>query len=361
VSQLVVIACGGTGGHLSPGIALAERLRAGGGEVLLLASRKKVDARLLEKYPHLPFERAPGAALVASPAGLLRFAWNLAAAVLFAARLVARRRPAVLVGFGGFMTLAPALVCRLAGIPVVLHEANRVPGKAVRALSKIASRTWLPAGAEIAGLPAERAGRAGFPTRSEFAPAARDAARRALGFPEAGRLLLVVGGSQGARPLNDWLLANLDALLRGGTHVLGVLGGGAEGVERADATNGAQAKLIPFCDRMADALNAADLVVSRAGAGAVAECAACGAPAVLVPFPQAADNHQEANARHAAAAGGAVVVAQGDPRRLTAEVERLIGDDAALAAMRAGMLRLREECPWEHFADGVAALAARRR
>ena len=359
--SLFIIACGGTGGHLTPGIALAEALQEGGHESLLLVSRKSIDVRLLEKYPGLCFCRAPGTGLVKTPLGLLRFLFSQTFAVYFALKLVLQKRPAVFVSFGGFLTLGPTLACRLAGIPVVLHEANRVPGKAVRLLSRVATRVWLPPGVGVPSLRNGIARHAGFPVRREFTPLPREEARRAIGFPEAGKLLLVLGGSQGASPLNDWVKRHLDVFANAGIHLLCVTGpgkpAGAETVRPAD-DNLPFARFIPFCDKMPEALSAADLVVSRSGAGSIAEFIACALPSVLVPFPFAADNHQEANAFFLEKLGGCIHVAQAALEAFTPDALRLLDDDKALGQLRQNLHAIQRRFAWQEMVVELDAMAA---
>jgi len=360
VSARVIIACGGSGGHLAPGIALARQLRNRGVETLLIVSRKPVDARFLEKYPELRAERLPGAALLPTPAGLARFALGFAGGLLAALRLLRRERPAVLVGFGGFTTAAPAVVFRLAGVPLVLHEANRVPGRAVRTLGKIAHRVWLPFGTDIPALPARKKGEAGYPVRDEFGTTAKTDARRSLGLPETGKLVLVLGGSQGAGALNEWARDNAGAIAATGAHLLCVTGKTAPATETDNGgTGGAVTRFIGFCDQMPEALAAADIVVTRAGAGAIAECVATGAPPVLVPLPTARDGHQDANARHIAAAGAGALVPQNEIKtgRLANEVLRLLRDDDALANTRARLAALRPQYDWTPLLDEITRLA----
>ncbi|MDR2862747.1 MAG: UDP-N-acetylglucosamine--N-acetylmuramyl-(pentapeptide) pyrophosphoryl-undecaprenol N-acetylglucosamine transferase [Puniceicoccales bacterium] len=355
--SLIIIACGGTGGHLSPGIALAEKLLESGQECLLVVSRKKIDARLLEKYPHLQFLRAPGTGWSANLAGRLRFLASQTWAVLFAAGLVLRRRPAVLVSFGGFLTLGLALVCRLAGVPVVLHEANRVPGKAVRMLGKIATRVWLPPGVALGGVAAGKQRSAGFPVRKEFALLERAEARRALEFPETGNLVLVLGGSQGAAPLNAWVTANAQNLSGAGIHVLCVTGPEKAAAEPPCGNGTGVVRFVPFCDRMPEALSAADLVVSRSGAGSIAEFMACALPSVLVPYPFAADNHQEANARFLETLGGGTVLSQKDIGTLSEVVGHLLSDTSKLAQMRENLRAARDKCAWQPMVTDILRLA----
>ncbi|MDR0535540.1 MAG: UDP-N-acetylglucosamine--N-acetylmuramyl-(pentapeptide) pyrophosphoryl-undecaprenol N-acetylglucosamine transferase [Puniceicoccales bacterium] len=366
MSHAVVIACGGTGGHLTPGIALAERLAEHGLESLLLTSHKRVDSRLLEKYPSLRTLAVPGTGLEFTPRGILRFASSQASAIRFARRLFKEQRPRAFVSFGGFLTLGPALAGRMAGIPVILHEANRVPGKAVRALSRLATHIWLPPGLELAARPGI-VRHAGFPVRREFVKLPRADARRALGIPEAGPLLLVFGGSQGAATLNAWASKNSEQLRASGAHLLCVTGPDAAGCASKESGMGKNdghsdpaspfLRFIPFCDRMPEALSAADLVLARAGAGSIAEFAACETPSVLVPLPSAADNHQEANARHFSALGGARLVPQGRLQDATGEILRLLHDASALKTMRDALKAASGAFDWRPMLDDIIQIA----
>ena len=163
-----LISCGGTGGHLSPGIALAEGLVARGHAVTLLISHKKVDARLIEKYPGLRFMRLPGSGFGWNPVALIRFIVTQTHGFFFSLRQVRSVRPDGIVGFGGFTSASIIVAGALRGVPVVLHEANRVPGRAIRLLGRLAKRVYLPPGVR---LPRVRAGIVrpmGLPVRREF-------------------------------------------------------------------------------------------------------------------------------------------------------------------------------------------------
>ena len=291
-----VIACGGTGGHLSPGIALAEALLARGHIVTLFISQKKVDARLIEKYPHLAVERVPSAPFGWRPGAHLHFHWWQAKGLLFSLKFLRSQRPDAIIGFGGFTNTGVVLAGWLLGIPVALHEANRVPGRAVRVLSRLAHRLYLPPGVRLPGIRGVRVRHTGLPVRSEIARLSRDAARAQLGVDPAQKLLVLIGGSQGSGSLNQWAEANLAALAQAGIQVYCLTGldKGSVGPRELRPPHGpmVQAWFEPFSDRMGVLLSAADLVVSRAGAGTLAELVRCETPAVLIPFPQAADNHQ---------------------------------------------------------------------
>jgi UDP-N-acetylglucosamine--N-acetylmuramyl-(pentapeptide) pyrophosphoryl-undecaprenol N-acetylglucosamine transferase len=334
-----LISCGGTGGHLSPGIALAEGLRARGHEVRLLISRKQIDARLSAKYPHLRFAAMPGRGFAWHPVALAKFAVAQARALWFCVQLVREFKPGAVIGFGGFTSGPPVLAATLLGVPSALHESNRVPGRAVRLLGRLARRVYLPPGIRLDGIPAAATRPVGLPVRHEIARHDPAAARAALGLDPARRTLVLLGGSQGASALNAWARAQREALARAGVQLYAVTGPG-KGAEETLATAGVRAVFTPFSDRMAEVMSAADLVVSRAGAGTLAELIRCGTPAVLVPYPQAADDHQRANAAWFAREGGGLAIEQTEPARLTAAVMATLSDDARLGAFRAALLRM---------------------
>lgn len=354
----ILLACGGTGGHLAPGIALAQRLTDAGHDCRLIVSRKAVDARMTAHYPRLAFEAGRGRGFGPGLVGRLRFFPALVGAIWSSARLLRRFRPDALVCFGGFMSLGPAIAGRLAGIPVLVHEANRRPGKAVRLIARFASSVHLPSGVRLPGVPAARQHDSGYPVRAEIRPQAREAARRALALPAGGRLLLVVGGSQGAAPLNRWVEAHLPAFAERGMHVLCLTGPG--GREEEVRVGQSVVKFLPFCHQMAAAYSAADLAIARAGAGTLAELATCRTPAILIPLPHAADDHQTANARHSAEAGGAWLLPETELAQLAPRVFAALTDTAGLAAMRDALALADVANRWEELATETLALAARR-
>lgn len=342
-----LISCGGTGGHLAPGIAVAEDLIARGHEVVLLVSRKQVDARLGARYPHLRFEPMPGSGLTWRPLGLLRCVVSQVRAFAQCRRLLRRGGAAIAVGFGGFTSAPLVLAARSAGVPVALHEANRVPGRAVRSLARFARRVYLPVGLTLPGLRPGVLRSVGLPVRREFGPRPATLAREALGLDPARPVLVVLGGSQGASVLNAWARAQQAALAAAGIqlYVVTGLGKGESATTTAPGPQGAPVRSIhvPFSDRVADLMAAADLVVSRAGAGTLAELARCGAPAVLIPYPQAADDHQRANAAWFSAAGAGIVLEQSRLDELTPLAVGLLRDAGRLQACRAELAALDRE------------------
>ena len=339
-----IVSCGGTGGHLSPGIALAEGLVERGHTATLLISEKKVDARLIEKYPHLHFARMPGTGFSWQPAQLLRCVVSQVRALRFCRALIRATAPDGIVGFGGFTSAPVVLAGRLAGLPVVLHESNRIPGLAVRLLGRFATRVYLPPGVQIPSVRAAATRYACPPVRREIVRTPQPAAREALGLDSTQKLLVVLGGSQGATALNQWARDHVASLASEGVQLYCVtgLGKGAEETLDLRAKTGepVRAVFVPFSDRVALLLSAANLVVSRAGAGSIAELIRCETPAVLIPFPHAADDHQRANAAFFERQGGGVVIEQSGLGNLRAEVLDIIFNDWLLRKFRGNLRRM---------------------
>jgi UDP-N-acetylglucosamine--N-acetylmuramyl-(pentapeptide) pyrophosphoryl-undecaprenol N-acetylglucosamine transferase len=351
----VLLACGGTGGHLAPGIALAQRLTDEGHECLLVVSSKAVDARMTADYPRLKFVAGRGRGFGPGWINRLLFLPALCASIGSSLRLLRGFRPDVLVCFGGFMSVGPALACWLRGIPVIVHESNRRPGKAVRLIARFARSLHLPTGVRLEGVPLDRQHDSGFPVRKEIRPSAKEVARKTLGFPSSGKLLLVAGGSQGSRALTKWVEAQLEEISVRGLHVLCLTGPGGRGgeVRAGDSV----VRFLPFCNQMGVAYSAADLAMTRAGAGTLAELAACRTPAILVPFPFAADDHQTANARHFAQTGAALLVPEGELFEATANIYDRLLNNAALAEMRDALALADAANRWEELFQETVQLA----
>lgn len=356
-----LISCGGTGGHLSPGIALAEGLAQRGHESILLISRKRVDARLIQKYPGLRFEAIPGTAFSWRPFRLARCAASQARAVLCCLRLMARWRPAAVVGFGGFTSAPVILAGRLARVPVALHESNRAPGLAIRAFGRFARRVYLPLGIRLGSVRPAAARQVGLPVRREIARLPRAEARKALGLDPNHKVLAILGGSQGASALNEWIRTRLGVFAAEGIQVYCLTGldkGEPEVRGELIARTGTpmRAIFVPFSDSMAEILSAADLVVSRAGAGTLAELIRCETPAILVPYPHAADDHQRLNAEFFERQGGGVVVDQAMLGGLQAEVLDVIFNDWLLRKFRANLRRMDRANSLDFMLDDLEAM-----
>ena len=356
----IIIACGGTGGHLAPGIAVAEVLQQRGHECRLLISEKQVDSRLVEKYRHLNFMTTPGRAFAGGLCQRFKFLLSLCSGFLSARRLLRQESPELVLLFGGYLSLGLGLAARLSGVPVAMHEANCVPGRSIRLMKRIATRIYLPEGVRIQAVPPGIVRYFGYPVRQEIRHVLKADAARRLQIKVASKLLVVIGGSQGAQALNDWVTENFKALAQKGISVYGVsgLGNGCEQTLRATGRDGADitATLVPFSDEMGDVISAADLVISRAGAGSIAEIIHCRAPAILIPYPFAADDHQRANAQMHERRGAGMVLEQEQLNQLKREVTELIFNDALLAKFKSNMESLDRFNSSERIATDLEAL-----
>lgn len=358
-----IISCGGTGGHLSPGIALAEGLIERGHTCHLIISNKEVDSRLILNYSHLEFIRAPGVGLTFSLKGLLRFSWQQLKGLLFAFRLLRKIKPDIVIGFGGFTTAGISVAASFLGYPIVLHEANHRTGKAIRFLSILACRVYLPPGVRLKSLPPKTIRHFGFPVRKDVRPVGRQLACKRLDLRPDVKRLLVLGGSQGASILNKWVIDNFEALGGLGIHVYCITGlgkcthGKLESI--SDKGERVQAVFTPFVDNMADVLSSVDLVVARAGAGSIAELIRCYTPSILIPYPFSADNHQEANANFFERQGGGIVLNEKNLDRLYSEVVSMIFDDWLLDQLQQNLKGIEIQNSLKLIVDDLETLCAR--
>lgn len=342
----VMIVCGGTGGHLSPGIAVAEGLLKAGHQVHLLISEKEVDSRLLDKYPQFQRTAIPAAPLLLSPIGIFRFFSSQLLGTLKCISLFHRERPQLVMGFGGFTSFGAVVAAAFLDLPVILHEANRKVGRAIRLLKRFAYRLSLPPGVRVKGIDLDRIDHHGFPVRDEIRNLGRETVARQLGISPEGKWLMVLGGSQGASILNQWVQENFESLANDGINIycLTGMGKGSQGTITTKSAAGKTRQVVyqPFSDNMAAVLSAADLVISRAGAGSIAELTRCHRPSILIPYPHAADNHQQANAEFLESQGGCVVVHQKNLSTLRDEVRDLLYNDWVLEKFRSNLRRLDE-------------------
>jgi len=356
----IIIACGGTGGHLAPGIAVAEVLQLRGHKCLLLISHKQVDSALVEKYSHLDFIKTPGRAFSGGFVQRLAFLTSLVSGFFASRRMLREQQPDLVLLFGGFLSLGLGLAAQIKGIPVALHEANCQPGKAVRLIKHLSTRIYLPDGVRLRGVPPERIRYFGYPVRKEIKHALKAAAWKRLGIKVSNKLLVVIGGSQGATALNDWVTHNFGLLAKAGISVYCVTGlGNSSASTLHEIGRGGvdtAATLVPFSNKMGDVISAADLVVSRAGAGSIAEIIRCRAPSILVPYPYAADDHQQANALAHEQHGAGILLSQSKLDELTSEVIDLMFNDWLLAKFKSNLERLDRFESSERIADDLLAL-----
>ncbi len=352
----VMILAGGTGGHIFPGLAVAQALRARGADVHWLGADGGMETRLVPAQGiaidtiAVKGLRGKGiATLVSAPLRLLR-------AVRDAARVLRAHRPDAVLSFGGYAAGPGGIAARIAGIPLLVHEQNRAAGMTNKVLAMVARCV-------LTGFPQTFAGEivVGNPVRAQIAevpgPAQRD-------FNHGGALrLLVLGGSQGARALNQAVPHALAAL---GMPVEIVHQSGEKLLDearKAYADAGVPARVEPFIADMADAYAWADLVVCRAGALTLAELCAVGVGSVLVPFPQAVDDHQTRNAEYLVERGAALLLKQDDTlaARLRDVLDELARDAGKRFAMADAARSLARPDAAERVADAVFACIAAKR
>jgi UDP-N-acetylglucosamine--N-acetylmuramyl-(pentapeptide) pyrophosphoryl-undecaprenol N-acetylglucosamine transferase len=331
-----IIACGGTGGHLFPGLAVAESLRARGHEVLLFVSEKEVDALALSGRS-FPFEKLPtiGLPSLYSPAifGFLR-RFNES---LGRCRAIYRTfKPQAVLGMGGFTSTAPILAGRMRGISTFIHESNAIPGKANRLTARMVRAVLLGFKECAPFFPRSRTEVTGTPIRTELRRLDRAEARAKLGLAPNILTLLVMGGSQGASGINQAVIRALSALQGLELQVIHLSG---TRDERLVADNyqrdNIRAFVAPFHHRMEEAYSAADFAVARAGAASLAELSFYALPSILIPFPYAADDHQTRNAEIFSGAGAAMLMKESELTgdRLTRAIRDLGSNGEALATM----------------------------
>jgi UDP-N-acetylglucosamine--N-acetylmuramyl-(pentapeptide) pyrophosphoryl-undecaprenol N-acetylglucosamine transferase len=368
----ILIAGGGTGGHLFPGIAVAEALADRGAEVLFVGTERGLEARVL---PRLGFAletiQVRGLARV-SWTERLRFLLEAPLSAAQAASVLWRVRPDVAVGVGGYSSGPVLLAAALARIPTAILEQNSVPGVTNRLLSRVVDRIYCSFTLPEGTFPAHKTTVPGNPVRQGIIDALEQAGH--VGAPATpddsndsndGRFsLFVFGGSQGARGINETFMAAAPALAQQRLSLVHQTGeADHERVVAAYARAGLTAEVLPFIDNMAERYAAADLIVCRAGATTLAELGIVGRPAVLVPFPHATHNHQEANARDVERQGAAICLPQqeltGD--QLASLIAELEADPARRASMGEAMARLGRPDAAHVIAEGIWALGQARR
>ena len=332
----ILIACGGTGGHLFPGIAVAEALLAQGHEPLLLISQKKIDSQASAKYPHLNFKVVPA---IAKPATLspkmIPFLLALWKSIQTSKKIIRDFGADAVLGMGGFTSLPPVYAGYKLGKKTFVHDSNARPGRANVLTSRFCDKVFigLQPAAAFFKKPTELTGTPARPEIHKLPP--RTEAAERFGLDPAKPTLLVTGGSQGALGLNQ-LVANAAPLLPGNIQILHIAG--PNDLPRIKAEHPVQRpgyQLIGFCDQMPSAYALADLVLTRSGASTLTEISLAGLPSILVPYPFAADDHQTANAKVFSEAGAAKLIQQKDltPESLAKLLTDLLTNPGALKLM----------------------------
>ncbi|MDR3273959.1 MAG: UDP-N-acetylmuramate dehydrogenase [Puniceicoccales bacterium] len=323
------IACGGTGGHIAPGIALAERLLERNNECILVVSKKEVDDIFLRKYANIR-----KISLSASPFSkqlfkFSKFLFTQTFSFFTALFFLLKNRINCVIGFGGFTSVPVVLAAFFLGKRIVLHESNRVIGKSIKLLSIFADVVYLPPEVKFqAKFLNKKVKNITCPVRREIFKFSQLAAKERLGISAKHRMILVLGGSQGAKILTNWAVENYKSFNKNNVCVYCISGSRAP---KNFEINGN--KFIPFCNDMNLLYNAADVIISRAGSGTISEAIRCQKKMILVPFKCAADGHQLANARYAEKLGYATCVEESEIGMLLAKTMDALrsGDGSSVA------------------------------
>jgi UDP-N-acetylglucosamine--N-acetylmuramyl-(pentapeptide) pyrophosphoryl-undecaprenol N-acetylglucosamine transferase len=359
----ILFAGGGTGGHLYPGLAIARAVQRldPNARPYFIGARRGIERDVLPAsgFPHRLLDLHP--LYRARPWQNWRTVVGFARAWREIGALSREAPPAAVVGTGGYAAAATCGWAAAHNVPVALQEQNSFAGITARLIARVAKEIYLGYGEAARSLHPRRGAwmeETGNPIEPPPSPRpARDVGRRAWNFPASARVLLITGGSQGARVLNAVVGAWIDRGLPDGLHVIWATGKGTF-TDYAHLES-PRVRVRPYLSPIADAYAAADIALTRAGALTLAELCAWGIPGILVPLPTAAADHQTANARALAASGAARELPQRDlgVDRLDREVRSLLGDPARLDAMtRAAMARGRPEAA-ETIARRVLSLA----
>jgi UDP-N-acetylglucosamine--N-acetylmuramyl-(pentapeptide) pyrophosphoryl-undecaprenol N-acetylglucosamine transferase len=354
-----VIAAGGTGGHIFPGLALADAIKrtAPDANITFVGTERGLEKTLVPRagYPLQFVDMVPF-----SGSGKVKLPFALVKAALQSRRLLRGGKADVAVGMGGYASIPLIVGARLAGVPSIIHESGAVAGRANR-VAALVTRNVALAFDEAAPVFKGRARTVGMPLNPQIAGfdrvALRDEARASFGLRPDVTMLLVSGGSQGSARLNQAAVGlagrwkereDVRIVLKAGTN-------NADAVARSLAENGGDrvTELVAFFDRMDHAYAAADLMLSRAGAGTVAELAAVGLPSILVPYPYAPDDHQAVNASVLTKVGAAFMVRDDEATsdRLAPMIEELLEDRERLAEMARATAKVARP----HAAEELAA------
>ncbi len=306
MSRTILIMAGGTGGHIFPALAVADELRNAGFKVVWLGTRSGMEARLVpEKGYEIEYIKISGV----RKSGILRWMFmpiNLLVACMQSVSVILRHRPDVVLGMGGFASFPGGLTAAMLGRPLVIHEQNAIAGLTNSLLSKMAGRVLVA----FPGVLGKKAILVGNPVRKDIAslPAPEVRFEKRQGPLQ----LLVLGGSRGARAINETVPKALGMMEKGSRPTVLHQSGEADidYVKGIYLAAGVGANVVPFIGDMAMAYGECDLVLARSGALTVAEIAAAGVASILVPYPHAVDDHQKFNARYLSDSGAAVLIPQ---------------------------------------------------
>lgn len=354
----IAIAGGGTGGHLFPALAVGEVLLERGHEVLIFISEKEVDALATQGRTEFRFEKLPSVGMprLFSPA-MLTFFQRFNASLAPCRRIFAEFRPDAVLGMGGFTSTPPILAGKFRRIPTFVHESNAIPGKANRLNARLVDLVLLGFDECRRHFPGARCEVTGTPIRRSLARRLpREEALAVFGLEPGLKTLLVMGGSQGAHGINLAMQAAAEQGGLSGLQVIHLTGPGDEALlAQTYRQRGTRAHVAAFCHQMEAAYSAADFVLARSGAASLSELSHFELPSLLIPYPHAAENHQQFNAEIIARAGAAAVLKESETtgETLAAAILSLSSDPERLGRMAAASKRLAPEDAAACVADTI--------
>lgn len=360
----IVIAGGGTGGHLMPGIAIAQafRRRSADNQVLFITTGRPIESRVLSQTEFKTVRIAAAGVKGKGVGGKLKALLKVPAGILESLALFLRFRPHVVIGLGGYSAAPIIIAAWLTGIFRVIHEQNRIPGMTNRFLARYAHRIYVSfADTDIGGY-SEKTRFAGNPIRLEITGQMADKPQETS--PEAFTVL-ILGGSQGAHSINTAVIEALEYLAASRKyrfiHQTGATD--TERVRNGYEKAGIEARVASFFDDMATCYADADLIVCRAGATSVAEVAAAGLPAIFIPYPYAADNHQYYNAKSLVDAGAGEMIDQAelDGPTLAGRIDYYADNDSVRRQMRAKMTAFSRPQAADELAADICSSLGRRK
>ena len=352
------IACGGTGGHLYPGIAVAQILTAAGHEVRLYVSAKEIDRTILAGHPEFKSVVLPTIGWPGLGIRMIPFAFKLLEAIRLSRSELSKEGLSVVLGMGGFTSAPLLLTASGRKVPTLLHESNAIPGRVTRWMARRVSKVLLGFEACAQWLDGVKTAVTGTPVRNSLRRIDRTAALKYWGLDAGKFTIAVTGGSQGASGLNRMLIQALPYLegLKEKVQFVHLAGPRESELLLANyRRSGLQAVVRPFCMEMEKLYSAADMVISRAGAASLTEISHFALPSILIPYPNASEDHQTRNAFVYVDTGAASVIAEGrdSQKKLAEEVLRLVKNEKARETMAAKAGSLNTEDAAERVAREV--------
>ena len=357
----IAIACGGTGGHLFPGLAVAGELRRRGCRVALLISPKEVDQQAVAAEKDLEIVTLPAVAL--QNGNYFSFARSFWRSWRTARTYFAAQPPRAVLAMGGFTSAPPVLAAKKFRAATFLHESNTIPGRANRLLARWVDGAFVGFPGTAGLLPTASVTVSGTPVRPGFQSRDPAGCRTQLGLDPHRPTILIMGGSQGAHGLNQLILSVLPRLAGRDWQWLHLTGAADfDAVRKAYVAAGLKAVVKPFMPEMELALGAATAAVSRSGASSLAEIAALRLPTLLVPYPAAADDHQLHNALAFTNSGAARLLEQktGTPEKCFAVLLDLVENEQSRAGLRTALVRWHAPRAADEIADHLLNVIARR-